>query len=80
VAAGAFQRHDSILGISRNSLDLDFDATSSLKGEDAPSYWNSVRKLIIEVIGDEEVDAFFFLGENNKDAKFRGVIKERASS
>ncbi|KAE9369794.1 hypothetical protein N431DRAFT_560537 [Stipitochalara longipes BDJ] len=76
LAAGILQRDDGMLEISRKSLDLNLGAKSGLKSEDEVSYWNSVKKLIIEAIGDEEVDALFLLGEDNKDAKFREVIQE----
>ena len=65
-----------MLEISQHRLDLDLGAASSFLTDDETNYRASVKQFISEVIGEEEVDALFLLGEQNKDQRFREVIKE----
>jgi hypothetical protein len=65
-----------MLEISQHGLDLDLGAASSFLTDDETNYRASIKKFIPEVIGEEEFDASFLLGEQNKDQRFREVIKE----
>jgi hypothetical protein len=76
LAASTIRRHDGMLEISQHSLDLDLGSGSSLRKDDEVNYWVSVKKFIKDVIGEEEVDTLFLLGENNKDQRFREAVKE----
>jgi hypothetical protein len=64
-----------MLEISQHRLDLDLGAGSSFLTEDETNYGASVKQFIPEVVGEEEVDALFLLGEQNKDQRFREVVK-----
>jgi hypothetical protein len=75
LAASRIRRHDGMLEIPHHSLDLNLGSESSLRKDQEEKYWASVKKSIEDVIGDEEVDALFLLGEHNKDPRFREVIK-----
>lgn len=56
-----------MLEISQHRLDLDLGAAPSFLTDDETNYRASVKQFISEVIGEEEVDALFLLGEQNKD-------------
>jgi hypothetical protein len=70
------KREDGMFEISRNELNLNLGAGSTTRGDDEVGYWDSIKKFVVEVIGNEEVDALFLLGEQNKEEIFREVIKE----
>lgn len=76
LAAVIVKREDGMFEIPRNELDLELGAESASRGDDDVGYWGLVKKFIIEVIGDEGVDALFLLGEQNKEERFREVVKE----